>query len=354
VAENAGSIEAHYAMNEFVAALLVADEAPLQYFDGFHDRHEGRIAMSPPPMSLPTLEIEPSRPASAAGTHAGCGWHAEVEGRPVCIAATPGGYAVWSATASRFYVWSAARRLLRDLWLDARLRRSPLAFVHASTVDDGQNLVLFVGDKRAGKTTLMLDAALHHGWRVVSNDTLVVFEGEQGYAVTGVPTYAGIRRDVADRFGSLLRARIQDDPANLGSYTHWQTSPVPAGREDKLYLSYGALSQPAFPAIPLSQRTVTVVAVGFAGKTERARLRRQDEDLLTFLDANRKPFRFSLDVVARPPMPVCTDPLCLRQLAQGARFAVYRHDGDSSPVLDMVTSDTPPAPVPIGHLSGKP
>ena len=84
VAENAGPIEAHYAMNEFVAALRVADEAPLQYFDGFHDRHDGRIAAS-----LPTLEIEPSRPASAPASHAGCGWHADVEGTQICIAATP-------------------------------------------------------------------------------------------------------------------------------------------------------------------------------------------------------------------------------------------------------------------------
>ena len=349
MAENAGPIEAHYAMNEFVAALRVADEAPLQYFDGFHDRHDGRIAAS-----LPTLEIEPSRPASAPASHAGCGWHADVEGTQICIAATPGGYAVWSATASRFYVWSAARRLLRDLWLEARLRRSPLAFVHASTVDDGHNLVLFVGSKRAGKTTLMLDAALHHGWRVVSNDTLVVFEGEQGYAVTGVPTCAGIRRDVADRFGSLLRARIHDDPANLGSYRHWQTSPVPADREDKLYLSYGAISRPVFPAIPLSQRTVTVVAVGFAGEPGQAGLQRQDGDLLAFLDANRKPFRFSLDVVVRPPRPVRTDPLCLRQLAQGARAAVYWHQGDSSPVLDMVTAGAAPAFARTRHLSGQP
>jgi hypothetical protein len=342
VAEDAGSIEVHYAMNEFVAALRVADEAPLQYFDGFHDRHSDRSAVS-----LPTLEIEPSPVPSA------CAWHADVEGQPICIAATSTGYAVWSATASRFYVWSAARRLLRDLWLDARLRRSPLAFVHASTVDDGRNLVLFVGDKRAGKTTLMLDATLNRGWRIVSNDTLVIFESEQGYAVTGLPTYIGIRRDVVDRFGTLLRDRIRDDPANLGSYTHWRTTPVPAGREDKLYLSHGVISRPVFPAIPLSQRTVTVAAVSFAAEAATAGIRWQDGDLPDFLHANRKPVSFSLDAVTHQREPVGTDPLCLRQLARGARFAVYRHHGDSTPVLDMVTAGTALGPdARINLLSG--
>jgi hypothetical protein len=351
VASNAGLIEAQYAMNEFAATLRVVDEHALQYFDGFHDRHDASLAA----LSLPVLEIEPACPPSAPGSHAGCGWHADVEGQPVCVAATPAGYAVWSATASRFYVWSAARRLLRDLWLDARLRRSPVAFVHASTVDDGDNLVLFVGDKRAGKTTLMLDATLRHGWRIVSNDTLLVYEAEQGYAVTGVPTYAGIRRDVADRFGALLRARIDGDPANLGSYRHWQTTPVPAGREDKLYLSYGAISRPVFPAIPLSQRTVTVVAIGFAPRAGEAGLR-QGEDPLALLSANRKQFRFSLDVLARPQGPVDTDPSCLRRLARSARAASFAHHGDSSPVLDMVASDAAPAgpaAVRAGHLSGK-
>jgi hypothetical protein len=290
---------------------------------------------------LPVLDIEPADAPPVAH------WQVDVDGRMVRAAATADGFAVWSSTGKRFHVWTAARRLLRDLWLVRRRGRSPLAFVHASSVDDGRNLLVFVGDKRAGKTSLMLDATLHHGWRIVSNDCLVVYRGPNGYAVSGLPTYVAIRREVVDRFGATLRARIVGDAANLSSWAHWERTPPAPGREHKLYLSHGAISRPVFPTIPLSQRSVTVVAVGFGGSAARVEVRPASGDPLAFLLANRKPVGFMVDAMRRRYGPVDTDPSSLGELASVARFVEYRHAGHCAGVLEMLASaagGAPPAP----------
>lgn len=317
-----GPVEVYYDLTGFRAALRAPDRAPLQYFDGFHDRCDGGGLLTP----LPILEVDPPVPPSAAE------WSVDVEGRTVSVARTADGYTVWSGTAGRFYIWSAARRLLRDLWLTEAARRSPLAFVHASAVDDGRHLVLFVGDKRAGKTTMMLDATLRHGWRLVSNDTLMIFKTPLGHAVTGLPTYVGIRRDVVHRFDRPLRERISGDAANEGTLRHWLTTPVPRGREDKLYVSHGVFGKPVSASIPLAERAVTVVAVGFA-EGEPADPVDLDADLSDFLRANHKPTGISLLEVFGAGKPFGGDLDCVHALAQDARFLAYRHRGDAGPAL---------------------
>jgi hypothetical protein len=304
-------------MNEFTAVVRVRDDAPLGYLDGFLDRTSGGS-------DLPVLDIEPATPPGPAR------WRLDVESEPVDIAPSADGYAVWSETASRFHIWTAARRLLRDLWLRRRVERGAPGLVHASAVDDGRRLVVFVGDKRGGKTSLMLDGVLRHGWRLVANDCLVVFPGEDGVTACGLPTYAGIRADVADRFIDELRVSVRDD-ANLDYFRQWERAPRTGG-EDKLFLSYGAFSRPVFPSLPLADRDITIVAVSFAAAGAPVSVGPLDEDPLRFLTANQKRLGFAVSDLA---VELGDGAGQLAELAARARFLSFRHAGDVSPVLSF-------------------
>jgi hypothetical protein len=315
--ENGDRLECRYAMNEFTARVRVRDEAPLGYLDGFLDRGEGTA-------DLPVLDLEPANPPGSPR------WQLDVESELVDIAPSPDGYAVWSETASRFHIWTAARRLLRDLWLRRRVERGAPGFVHASALDDGRRLVVFVGDKRGGKTSLMLDGVLRHDWRLVANDCLVVFPGEDGVTACGLPTYAGIRADVADRFIDELRVRVRDD-ANLDYFRQWERAPRTGG-EDKLFLSYGAISRPVFPSLPLADREITVVAVSFAPPGSPVSVRPLDGDPIRFLAANQKRLGFSVPDLA---VGIGDGSGQLAELAARARFLSFRHAGDVSPVLTV-------------------
>ncbi|WP_214414764.1 hypothetical protein [Sphaerisporangium fuscum] len=318
-------ITARYTMNEFRGVLRLRNEAPLQYFNGFYDPDH----RADPVLELPPIEVEPENtPDSAA-------WVINVEGRPVSVAERSGGYTVWSA-AGRYHAETAARRLQRDMWLRARIRRGGVAFLHASAVDDGHHLVVFVGDKRAGKTSLMLDATLRNGWRLVSNDCLVLFEGQDGLRACGLPTYLAIRPDVARRFEPELLARLTEDEANWRSYERWRTAP-PVDDEGKLYLSHGVIGRPVFSTIELSTREVTVVDVSFGGATELAR--QAETEIPAFLAKNLKPMAYLLKELRwRPAGPLPVDEDILARFGASVRLLRYRHHGQAGDVLSYVAT----------------
>lgn len=77
---------------------------------------------------------------------------------------------------SLFDLQVTARKVVREVFLDDCERRR-YAMLHASAVarPDKCQVVLFIGEKRAGKTTLALRCMLDHGWQLLSNDHLIVF-----------------------------------------------------------------------------------------------------------------------------------------------------------------------------------
>jgi hypothetical protein len=77
--------------------------------------------------------------------------------------------------------------------------------LHASAVADDERIVIVVGDKGSGKTTLALNAALTGGFRYLSNDHLILYRAAAGLVVTSLPTpipvKVGTYLDYADRLG---------------------------------------------------------------------------------------------------------------------------------------------------------
>src|SRR2546425_1816172 len=150
-----------YRLDRYVARLDLLDEDATAYFDSFLDR----VTEDDDLQSLgPRFAIETSIDAAGAIVAHGT----------IAVGDANGSRHLWSLGATRFHVWRAGRRLIRDLWLTRLLADGPVAFVHGSVVDDGRHLVVFLGEKYSGKTTLLLDAALSHGWSLVTNDCLVL------------------------------------------------------------------------------------------------------------------------------------------------------------------------------------
>jgi hypothetical protein len=109
------------------------------------------------------------------------------------------------AAAERPHGRLAALRVLRELASAHALARGALP-VHGAALADPDGVTLFVGPKKAGKSTLLLHALLQGGARYVSNDRVFADASARGANVRGMPTIVSLRE------GTLaLAPRLRDE-----------------------------------------------------------------------------------------------------------------------------------------------
>lgn len=240
-----------YRLDRYVARLELVDEDATAYFDSFFDRVTDDGGLQP---LDPRFAIEIAAEATGEVVRDGT----------IAIGDANGRRHVWSLGAARPDVWSAGRRLIRDLWLTRLLADGPVAFVHASVVDDGQHLVAFMGEKRSGKTTLLLDAVLSHGWSFVTNDCLVLRASGTSTVATCVPASARIRADTVGRFFEQLRKAAYADPVSRDEFIRWESTPDRLDKEPPLYVPHGGLARTRMPVVDLSQRRLILVSATIA------------------------------------------------------------------------------------------
>lgn len=115
-----------------------------------------------------------------------------------------------------------ARGCVREALVDYCERRR-YAMLHASAVVDRRRVIVFVGDRGTGKTTLGLKAALGHRMRYLSNDHLIVLpDGHppraSGLRLTALPGPISVRigtyLDLEDR----LPPPLDTEDVDLDSY----------------------------------------------------------------------------------------------------------------------------------------
>jgi hypothetical protein len=173
----------------------------------------------------------------------------------------------------------SARKCLRETFLDHCERRR-YAMLHASAVATDDHLVIVVGDKGSGKTTLALRAVLDHGWRYISNDHLILYPSDLsgldrsaepgGLVITSLPTpipvKIGTYLDLEDRLPSPW------DYENLSPAAVEEYRVLPAQdryrRDVRVLYTYRRLGQtnPVNIAIgtPRTVRRVTIVLARYA------------------------------------------------------------------------------------------
>ena len=129
--------------------------------------------------------------------------------------------------------------------LVAHWERLGYTMLHASAIAGDGRVIIFAGDKRSGKTTLALRAVLEHGYRLISNDHLVIHPrpgGGDGLVCSSLPTLIPVK------IGTYLDLEhLMPFPYDLGDtdLDHWRRVP-PALRyqhDGGVYLTYQGLGQ---------------------------------------------------------------------------------------------------------------
>ncbi|MGW0249294.1 DEAD/DEAH box helicase family protein [Nocardia goodfellowii] len=98
---------------------------------------------------------------------------------------------LWASDPANLAV--TTRKTVREILVDYCEQRR-YVMLHASAVVDDHRVIVIVGEKGSGKTTLALKAALRHDMRYLSNDHLIIYPTTTGdarppsLALTSLPT----------------------------------------------------------------------------------------------------------------------------------------------------------------------
>jgi hypothetical protein len=154
------------------------------------------------------------------------------------------------------------RKAIREALLDY-CETHRCTMLHASAVADEARVVIVVGDKGSGKTTLALGAALGAGYRYLSNDHLIVYRTPDGLVVTSLPTpipvKIGTYFDYADRLG----APWENEGVDLEEF-RWMPRQRRYDQDVRLLYTYRGLGQANPLHTVLAGRQVVVVLAGYA------------------------------------------------------------------------------------------
>jgi hypothetical protein len=142
------------------------------------------------------------------------------------------------------------RKLARRCWLGSVIR-DPFTIAHASAFHNDDHVILVAGDKRAGKTTLMLDAIANHGYRIITNDVLVVRDLTGGMVLSSTPSYVKIRPHVLARFRDVVEAGVRRHPYAARCLERYDTDPRHRDVEGDLLVPFVAFADAAFPSVTL-------------------------------------------------------------------------------------------------------
>jgi hypothetical protein len=298
-----------------VIDVITSDTVITEFVDSFLDRSTDRGAMPLATIVLSGEVIDAADPACCSAVHGtvaliGAGREFRIGRRTADVPLDKG------------EMLGVLRKLVRELWLARNAPDGDHYYLHASAVDDGRQVIVFVGDKRGGKTTMMLDAVAHHGYRLLTNDGLLFVRSGSDVVMAPLPTMAKIRGDVARRYLPLLAGRALD-PFNERQLRDWDQGP--------LFLTFGALGH-RFAAIQVAARRVVVVGVRFGTPPELTDL--TQEAMATLVERNRKylPVFFG-DLVGFVPATDARRRTLVDELAKQVVGLAFRHGGEVAPVL---------------------
>lgn len=157
-------------------ATVVADHPAIaEYLDHFYVlKHQATTVMDAEGW---TIEAEVAAPDGAMQINVwGVGYQADLQKRHLRLRADdPQSLAI------------TARKCVREVLVDYCERRR-YVMLHASAVADDRTVIIIVGDKGSGKTTLALKAAVGHQMRYLSNDHLILYAAGETAGAGGVET----------------------------------------------------------------------------------------------------------------------------------------------------------------------
>lgn len=256
----------------------------------------------------------------------------------------PYGVYVWRSSSDIIHVAGgesidraiASRRLMRSMWLDDLIGQ-PCAVLHASAFHLDGCCIVIVGDKYAGKTTLMLDAVYREGWTFLGNDHVVVSSAPR-MRLTTVPTFVKIRHSSAREFGTALplTARETQDLEQSGS--HW-ASDADDDLTRSLYWPTRRITDTR-PTVDIEGLQTVVLAVSRFSTGEVEVASGNDDDVRVLHEQIRH--RWVFETLERLPSAIREHHLrpdqngALASLLASATLVRYAHLGRISPLLNSL------------------
>lgn len=241
------------------------------------------------------------------------------------------------------------RKMVREALVEFCGARAA-TMLHASAVTDGARVVIVVGDKGAGKTTLGLSAVLDLGWTLLSNDHLLLYRDHDAtLVVTSLPTPIPVKTGTWCDWSHRLPA-----PWDTEAITPERARALPAGQRyrspGRFLYTYRGLGQPHPLHTRLAERTVDVVLAGYgrAGALP-AQPQRIEPQGVGLVDALGKHVRFDwwfgpanthlLPRAERTPAQFAADSTQrLHDLAAVATATRWTHHGHLAPFLAATAS----------------
>src|SRR2546430_2135735 len=141
-------------VNDLTVSVTTNSSAVLRHLDTFYSLKN--CSSSEPSWRIKSLVDTP--PFGISLNPFGVGYHSQPESQTLTL---------WAEREENLAITTrkCVREVLVNHWEEHRY-----TMLHASAIYRGNNLIVFVSDKRAGKTTLALRSVLEHAWRYVAND----------------------------------------------------------------------------------------------------------------------------------------------------------------------------------------
>jgi hypothetical protein len=239
------------------------------------------------------------------------------------------------------------RKAIRETLLDY-CETYGYTMLHASAVADESRVVIVVGDKGSGKTTLALGAVLDRGYRYLSNDHLILYRTADGLVVTSLPTPIPIKigtyLDYADRLPAPWENEVVD-VEEFRRMPHRQRY----GHDARLLYTYRGLGQTHPLHTRLHGREVVVVLAGYAPDDQPVSIPVMVADPVSALWPHVRfdwVFDPALNTHHLPRPERARDAYAqdaadrLTELAAASRVVAWRHHGQLAPLLDALTDHT--------------
>ncbi|WP_190814662.1 DEAD/DEAH box helicase family protein [Saccharopolyspora pogona] len=157
---------------------------------------------------------------------------------------------------------NTVRKAIREVLLDY-CETHQYTMLHASAVANEKRMVIVVGDKGSGKTTLALNAAVTSGYQYLSNDHLILYRTQEGLVVTSLPTPIPVKVGTYFDYADRLAQAWENEGADLEEFRR-----MPAqqryGHDARLLYTYRSLGHANPVHTPLDDRQVVVALVGYA------------------------------------------------------------------------------------------
>lgn len=249
------------------------------------------------------------------------------------------------------------RKAIREALVEFCERRR-YTMLHASAVADTRRVLVVVGDKGSGKTTLALRGALVHGLRYVSNDHLIIYPDAAAgpgasqvadrLVLTSLPTPIPVKVGTYLDLEHLLPAPWDTEDIDLTEYRRMPRSEWYRHDVRVLY-TYRRLAQPNPVVVPLCAQAegprVTVVLARYRGGGEPAGAPVPAADpVAALMEHVRLDWMFD-PVLNQRHLPRRERDLSgytadarrlVAALADRSDVFTWAHDGDPAPLLDLM------------------